>query len=334
MRDQSTAACAPGIGSQKRAPTVAIIILTWNQRELTLECLHSLAEVRFPSTHLAIILVDNGSIDGTAQAVRKQFPEVQVLELGDNLGFAEANNLGMRRALAQSPHYLLLLNNDTVVDPLFLTELVRVAEADPRIGIVGPKMYYYDQPNVIWCAGNAISWPTGGSMRLKAEESDPEPQHEEPYSVDFVTACAIAVKREVIEEIGLLDARFFIYYEEADWCLRAAASGYEALVVPAARIWHKVSAAMGASSPATDYYMSRNVFLFLAKNRRGWSLLRSLLQTACRQLLTIAAYTAKPQGGRRIPQRNARLLALRDAALGRWGKMGPDVAAVCMDERP
>jgi GT2 family glycosyltransferase len=312
---------------------VAVIVLTWNQRDLTLGCLHSLSEVEYPPASLNIILVDNGSTDGTTQAVRQQYPEVQILEPGENLGFAEANNLGMRHALAQRPDYLLLLNNDTIVDPLFLTELIRVAEADPHVGIVGPKMYYYDQPDVIWCAGNAILWSTGRTVRLQAEQRDLEARNGSPYPVDFVTACAVAVKRQVVDEIGLLDPRFFIYYEEVDWCLRAAAHGYRAMVAPASRIWHKVSAAMGATSPATDYYMNRNVFLFLAKHRHGWAGSRSLLQTACQQLLAIAAYTAQPHGGRRLPHRNARLLALRDAALGRWGKMGPDVALICRQDR-
>ena len=103
--------------------------------------------------------------------------------------------------------------------------------------------------------------------------------------------------------------------------------------LPEARIWHRVSAAMGESSPATDYYMMRNALLFLGKHLRGVARLRSLSLAVGRQLLTLAAYTAKPQGGRRIPHRDARLFALRDAALGRWGKMGSDVAAICMSER-
>ena len=315
-----------------RWPLVYIIVLTWNQKDLALDCLASLAALDYPN--FGVVLVDNGSTDGTLSLVRSRYPAVIVIENRENLGFAKANNTGMRHALTRGADYLVLLNNDTVVDPCFLTELIGVAEAEPRIGIVGPKMYYYDQPDVIWCSGNAISWPSGVSVRLRAEQPDPEQKHEEPYSVDFITACALAVKREVIEQIGLLDPRFFIYYEEADWCLRAAKSGFEVVLVPASRIWHKVSAAMGTTSPATDYYMNRNAFLFIARNRRGWARLSSLAHAAGRQLLTIAAYTAKPDGGRRIPHRNARLLALRDAALGRWGKMGPDVAGICTRERP
>lgn len=131
----------------------------------------------------------------------------------------------------------------------------------------------------------------------------------------------------------MLDPRFFIYYEESDWCLRAHQVGWRVVYVPQARLWHKVSAAMGTASPATDYYMARNVLLFIAKHHRGVRKLRYLLKVIGRTLLAIVAYTVKPHGGARIPNRNARLLALRDALLGRWGKMGADVAAVCYPKK-
>jgi len=222
----------------------------------------------------------------------------------------------------------MLLNNDTVVDPAMLRELLTVAESGPEVGIVGPKMLYFDPPDVIWCAGNRIDLRTGESIRLQAGEPD-DSRDDEPREVDFITACGILLRREVSEQIGLLDPRFFFYYEETDWCLRARSAGWRVLYAPRARLWHKVSATIGEASPATDYYMTRNVFLFLSRNLRGWPRLRALGAAAGRNLLTVAAYTLKSHGGQRLPNRNARLLALRDAALGRWGQMGPDVAEVC-----
>jgi len=316
---------------QNTHPTVAIVILTWNQRDLTLDCLASLAELDYPAGRLQIIVVDNGSVDGTAQAIREHYPSVTVLENGENLGFAEGNNVGMRYALEGDAEYIMLLNNDTAVHPSMLNELLVVIEPDPTVGIVGPKMLYFDHPQVIWCAGNQIDWRAGETIRLQAEQSD-NSLGEQLREVDFITACAICLRRQVIEQIGLLDPRFFIYYEETDWCMRAQAAGWRILYVPRARLWHKVSAAMGPTSPATDYYMNRNVLLFLAKNQRGLPRWRSLVLAAARNLLAIAAYTAKPHGGQRQPNRNARLLALRDAVLGRWGKMGPDVTALCYPE--
>jgi len=308
--------------------SIALIVLTWNQRELTLDCLDSLAALDYPAERLEIIVVDNGSTDGTAQAVRARYPGVTVLETGENLGFAGGNNVGLRHALQGDAEYVMLLNNDTVVDPAMLRLLISVAESDDGAGIVTPKIYYYDVPDQIWCAGASIDWETGATRRLKADIFD-DRQDELSREVDFASGCAICVKREVIAQIGLLDPRFFIYYEETDWCLRARSAGWRVLYAPRARLWHKVSSAMGEASPATDYYMTRNVFLFLSKNLEGWARLRALGAAAGRNLLVIAAYTLKPHGGQRIPNRNARLLALRDAALGRWGQMGSDVMAVC-----
>ena len=316
----------------KPHPTVAVVILTWNQRNLTVDCLASLAELDYPADRLQTIVVDNGSADGTAQAIRERYSTVTVLENDENLGFAEGNNVGIRHALRGPADYVMLLNNDTAVDPSMLNELLAVIEPDSTVGIVGPKMLYFDQPNVIWCAGNRLDWRSGDSIRLQAERPD-KGLDQPPKEVDFITGCAICLRRCVIEQIGLLDSRFFIYYEETDWCMRARGAGWRTLYVPRARLWHKVSAAMGSTSPATDYYMNRNVLLFLAKNQRGLSRWRSLAIAAARNLRTVAAYTAKSHGDQRQPNRNARLLALRDAALGRWGKMGPDVAAVCYPDR-
>jgi len=312
-------------------PRVAIIILTWNQRDVTLECLASIEELDYPAERSHIIVVDNGSADGTSQAIRQRYPSVTVISNGENLGFAEGNNVGIRHALRGAPDYVMLLNNDTVLDPSMLNELLAVAETDSTIGIVGPKMLHFDHPDVIWCAGNHIDWRTGETTRLHAGQQDTGAD-EEPREVDFITACAICLRREVIKQIGLLDPRFFIYYEESDWCVRARKHGWRILYVPRARLWHKVSAAMGAASPATEYYMTRNVLLFLAKHQRGLKRLRSLALAVARNLRIVAAYSAKPHGGQRLPNRNARLLALRDAVLGHWGKMGPDVAAVCYPE--
>lgn len=309
-------------------PLASIIVLTWNQRDLTLDCLASLVQMTYPADRLLLIVVDNGSADGTAQAIRERYPQAVVLENGENLGFAEGNNVGIRYAMEHGAEYVMLLNNDTVVDLAMLTELLTVAEGDPTIGIVGPKMLYFDPPDVIWCAGNKIDWDRGGLIRLQAEERDAGAE-QTPSEVDYITGCGICLRRAVIEQIGMLDPRFFIYYEESDWCLRARQAGWRVLYVPQARLWHKVSAAMGTASPATDYYMARNVSLFIAKHHHGVRKLRYLLKVTGRTLVTIAAYTVKPHGGARIPNRNARLLALRDALLGRWGKMGPDVAKVC-----
>jgi GT2 family glycosyltransferase len=319
------------------SPQVAIIILNWNQLALTLDCLESIEKIDYPNYQ--IILVDNGSTDGSVSALRVRYPRLHIIENGANMGFSEANNAGIRKALAEGADYILLLNNDTVVHPDFLTTLVAEAEADPMIGMVGSKMYFYDQPDTIWCAGNSINWSTGEVMRLQAgqvEKSDGSVSHpdfggviEQPRPVDFITACSLAVKRRLLEDVGLMDSRFFIYYDETDWCVRATRRGYQVVYVPASRIWHKVSAAMGAASPATDYYMTRNALLFFRKNLQGLARWRMLAVLLAQNLRTILAYSLLPKNRHLRRNRTARLLALRDALAGRWGQMGADVAAVC-----
>lgn len=310
-----------------RWPLVYIIILNWNQLELTLDCLDSLAQQDYPS--FQVVVVDNGSTDGSSAMLRERFPGATILEIPENIGYSPGNNVGIKHALEQGADYMFLLNNDTVVDPHMLSHLVTVAESEPGIGMTGPTMLYFDEPEVIWCAGAGVDWRNGATVRLLADQSLSLVEQAACQDVDFISSCAVCIKSCVCHAIGLMDDRYFIYYDETDWFARASAAGWRSVYVPWAKIWHKVSATMGTTSPATDYYMNRNVLLFLAENQRGLARLRSLMLAAGRNLLAVAAYTVKPHGGQRLPHRNARLLALRDAMLGRWGKMGPDVAAVC-----
>lgn len=306
-------------------PKVHIIVLTWNQRDLIFDCLASLHHLDYPN--YSVIVVDNASCDQTANAIRTNFPGATLIENSENLGFAEGNNVGIRYALEHGAEYVMLLNDDTLVDAPMLAELIAVAGADSEIGMVGPAIYYQNRPEVIWSAGNRIDWRTGALERVHADERIDSDLA--PFIVDYLTGCALCMKSTAIKKIGVLDPRYFIYYEETDWCTRARAAGYRAVVVPRSRIWHKVSATIKQDSPATTYYMTRNLFRFLARNSRGKVRLRVFTLALLRELRTVLAHTIKPRYRHLRAQRNARLLALRDVALGRWGKMGNDVALAC-----
>lgn len=306
-------------------PSVAIVVLTWNQRDLVLDCLASLRVLNYPN--YSIIVVDNASCDQTANVIRANFPDATVIENSENLGFAEGNNVGIRYALEHGAEYVMLLNDDTIVDAQMLDELIVVAEKAPKIGLVGPAIYYQNQPEVIWSAGNNIDWDTGTLKRLHADTRlDPE---QPAFEADYLTGCALCVKSAVIDRIGLIDPRYFIYYEETDWCMRARAAGYKAVLVPRARIWHQVSATMKQDSPATVYYMTRNAFLFLYLHAKGATRWTTLARVVIRELRTIAAFSLKSQHRHRRANRNARLYALRDILFSRWGKLGHDVALAC-----
>jgi GT2 family glycosyltransferase len=301
-------------------PKASIIVVTWNQRELTLDCLNSLAALNYPAERLGIIVVDNGSSDGTTQAIRERFPQVTVLENAENLGFTGGNNVGICHALESGAEYIMLLNNDTVVASDMLQHLISVAETDPGIGIVTPTIYYYDEPTRIWCAGAGIDWRRVITWRLRAEEIDdgtPRPVQE----VDFASGCAICVRRSVVERIGLLDPRFFIYFEETEWCMRISQAGYRCVLVPQSKVWHKVSSAMQQGSPRAAYYMTRNTLLFLHKSLPGMRAYSTISIAIARELVFITVMSLRPRHRHRRVERTARLYGILDFLRGRFGKM-------------
>ncbi len=240
-------------------PRVLIIILCYNGVADTLACLESLQHVEYPS--FDILVLDNASSDGTPEKVRNRFPQVTVIENGANLGFAAGNNVGLRYMLRHGYDYALLLNNDTEVAPDFLDHLVAVAESDPTIGATGPTITYYERPDLIWSAGGMIDWKRGIAV-MRTNEVDCG-QYREPARVDFVTGCALLVKRAVLERAGLLDERFFMYFEETEWCVRIGRAGFRILHVPQARVLHKIPLNARFDREYLAYYMTRNRLLFL-----------------------------------------------------------------------
>ncbi len=244
-------------------PRVAVIIVCYNGVADTLECLDSLSRLTYPDVQT--VVVDNASTDGTAEAVRERFPDVHVLETGDNLGYAGGNNTGVRYALdTLRADYTFLLNNDTTVTPGLLEPLVAYAEANRAAGIIGPLMCYYDVPETVWASGGTMSGRGDSILRDNGVPVAAVPDH--PIEADFVVGCGILVRRDVWETVGLFDERFFLYYEDSDLCFRARRAGYRCVTVPTARLYHKISRSTGADSEQTLYYMRRNALLFLQKN--------------------------------------------------------------------
>jgi GT2 family glycosyltransferase len=229
--------------SSSASPSVAVVVLTWNGRDLTLDCLRSLAAVK--TANLRVLVVDNGSTDDTVAAVRAQGdPRVTVLENGANLGFAAGNNAGIRRALDSGADFVLLLNNDTVVDPDFVDHLLAGARANPDVGIAGPKIYFFDPPDRIWFAGGEVSMWRGTARHIGIRETD-RGQHDRARDVDYVSGCALLARRAVFERVGLLDPGYRAYFEDADLCARATRAGFRVRYVPAAKVWHRISASTG-----------------------------------------------------------------------------------------
>jgi GT2 family glycosyltransferase len=305
--------------------------LNWNNAPDTIGCLESVSRLNYHNYH--VLVVDNGSTDGTVQAIRHRFPSVSMLENGANLGYAGGNNAGIRQALAQGAEYVCILNNDVTVAPDFLSRLLDALEEDDAAGVATPLVAEMANPDRVWALGVMVDARTGTGTRLHVGERLQNREVDQPAEVDVASGAAMLVKRQVFERVGLLDEAFYLYYEETDWCFQVRRAGYRILAVPTSVVWHKVSATLGQTSPVIDYYMLRNHLRLISRHWSGVSQLWLMTRTILRNLITIAAYTAKPHSGKRLPHRNARLLALRDAALGRWGTMGPDVEAVCYPDR-
>jgi GT2 family glycosyltransferase len=298
-------------------PSVAIIVLTYNGVADTLACLASLRSLEYPRARVQVVVVDNASADATVAEVRARFPEVALIENGANLGFAAGNNVGLRYALAHGFDYALLLNNDTEVAPDSLVRMVEQAERDPAIGVVGPTIYYYDAPELIWSAGGRIDWRRGTSLMDGTGVSDTG-QYSAPRSVDFVTGCALLVKREALKRAGLLDERFFMYYEETEWSVRVRRAGFTICHTPQAKIWHKIPLDARFDKEYLAYYMTRNRLLFLRAS--GASLGTWLHVLVAQDLRTYASLCLRPKWRTRAGRVGMRL-AWMDFWRGRFGRL-------------
>ncbi len=245
-------------------PRISIIVLNWNGKKDTLECLASLRHLDYSPFH--ILVVDNGSSDGSAAAIRQRFPDIEILETGQNFGFAEGNNIGIRHALkkALKPDYLLLLNNDTVVDPQLLNAFVSAMH--PPIGILGAKIYLYDQKNTFDHLGGVWNAKKAAFDLIGNREIDDGKSWEKTRSLDYACGCALFVKTAVFEQIGLLEPKFFLIWEESDFCFRARRAGYSTMMCPQAKLWHKVSASFVGGKPHSTYFWWRNRLLWIERN--------------------------------------------------------------------
>ena len=231
-------------------------------RALLRETLDSLRKMVYPN--FRIVVVDNGSTDGSQAMVRSEYPDVALVEHGRNLGVMEGYNSGLRYGLEHAAGWILLLNNDILVESDLLSKLVDAAASDSRAGILGPKIYYYDQPDRFWYAGGRINYFTGVISHRGIREKD-HGQYDRTEETDYITGCAMLVRREVVERIGMLDPVFSpMYSEDADYSIRARRAGYRLLYVADARLRHKVSAFSGggATPLKTALKVEHNLIIF------------------------------------------------------------------------
>ncbi len=250
-------------------PAIAVIVLNWNGRAMTLDCLESLDQVR--TARVLRIVVDNASTDGSVEEIRSRYGNrVSVLVNEENLGFSRGNNIGIRYALERGAQFVLLLNNDTVVAPDFLDHLVAPMAAEATVGITGPKIYYYTPRDRIWFAGGEIFLARGTARHIGIRERD-HGQFDRRREVDYVTGCALMARREVFDTIGALDASYRAYFEDADFCMRARRAGFRVEYVPEAKVWHRISASTGGQIGRRKMQMKcLSSFRFFGRYAKPW----------------------------------------------------------------
>lgn len=241
---------------------IAIILVNYNGGEYNTACIDSL--LRQQKTYeMKIIVVDNASQDDSMQIIQKLYKtddRIETLFLDDNYGFSYANNVGIRRAMEWGADYVLLLNNDTEAEENLIPELLACADRHPN-SMIAPKIYYSGHRNVIWSAGGAVS-PIIRKVRHIGLDQEDKGQFDRERQIGFATGCSLLLPRNVIERVGFLDERFFLYYEDTEYCFRLRKMGIEIWYCPQAVVYHKVGASSkGADSPLCAYYIARNWLL-------------------------------------------------------------------------
>lgn len=275
---------------------VSLILINYNSKSDTDECLKSLAALKTKGFTYSVVVVDNGSLQTyTLPRSLAKHKKFEVVRSEANLGFTGGNNLGMYYSIEKyNSDYVVLLNNDTVVDPQFLQKLLDCSEAHPDYGLICPKIYFYkgnefhqksyvrtQLGKVLWYAGGSIDWFNLAAFHRGVDEVD-YGQFDMFGDVDFATGCCVLIKREVLEKVGTFDKRFFLYFEDVDLSVRAKRAGYGIGYCPESIVWHKnAGSSGGAGSKVHNYYIARNRLLFAFKhgdNRVKMIGLRILLQ--------------------------------------------------------
>lgn len=296
-------------------PFVVCIILNTNRRDDTLECLDSLSKNNY--SNFKTLVLDNHSTDGSVEAIQNRFPEVQIIPIGENRGYAGNNNVGIQAALGQQADWVFILNEDTILDPECLALLMEEATKNAQIGIVGPMVYHHDEPNIIQSAGGLLG-PHWQSIHLGKDEKDTG-QWQKPHEVEWISGCAIMVRRQLIEQVGMIDERFFYYWEETEWCIRARKAGWRIVHVPVAQIWHKGVQRNYTPPPSLMYYSTRNRLLTLKKHKAPIS----VISRAWFEILrTLVSWSVKPKWRSMRIHRDAMLQGSIDFLRRRWGKKG------------
>lgn len=257
---------------RKYYPLVSIVTVNYGKAEITCQLIESLNKISYPN--IEVIVVDNACEGHDPKVIKQRFPAVVLIENPINYGFAAGNNYGIMSARGK---YVLLLNNDTEVDPAFLEPMVELLESRTDIGAVSPKIRFYYTPDTIQYAGyTPMNQYTIRNFAIGSNETDIG-QHDKTRETALGHGAALMVPMEVIKKVGLMSYIFFLYYEEADWCYRIKNAGYKIFFVHSSLVLHKQSITTGKLSPLKIYYLTRNRIVFMRRNIFGITFLISII---------------------------------------------------------
>ncbi len=256
---------------------VAVVTVNFNTEQDTIDFLHSLEKVNKPNIRLDTIIVDNGSKEVFELPHNIKKEHIKLIRSDRNTGFSGGYNIGMKEALANGAEYILIVNNDTLMDPDMIVYLLSVLDSDAKIGVTTPKIYFAkghefhknrykkeDLGKVFWFAGGHTDWANVQSIHRGVDEVD-HGQYDKTEEIEFATGCCMMFKREVLEKVGMLDDDFFLYYEDADLNERVRRAGYKIFYVPDAVLTHVNAASSGGAGNGNvlqDYFITRNKMLF------------------------------------------------------------------------
>jgi GT2 family glycosyltransferase len=253
---------------------ISVVILNWNGKNYIEKCLDSVAKLEMDDFEIEIIVVDNASSDGSPELVEKKYPDIKVLKNKNNLGYSGGNNVGLKDAIQNGADYVLVLNPDTLVDKNLLVELLTTFNSGKQIGIVGPKIYFakgyeyhkerYEEKDlgkVIFYAGGIVDWKNILASHRGVDEVD-NGQYEMADDTGFITGCAMMISKEVISKIGYFDEKYFLYWEDNDYCQRARKAGFWLWYQSKGLVWHLDSGSSKVGGELHDYFITRNRMLF------------------------------------------------------------------------
>lgn len=291
---------------------IYIILVNFNGIKLTEDCVDSIYQSKYDSSKykVNIVVVDNGSKRDETQYLKQKYKDLILIRSEENLGFAGGNNLGINKAMAKGADYVLLINNDTVLDEYMLQRLFENAQLNV---VLTSKILYYNKPNTIWGEGGKIDWKKGNSYNGKINQKDDHAVKK--YYCEFTSGCCMFIPCNVIKKVGLLNSDYFMYCEDTEYCIRLKKAGIKIMVIPTAILYHKVSMSSGGEdSPFSIYYMTRNRLSLIKEYSNMFSSDAWLFSLVSRYVRMFQFLLTDKQKGQAIK------LALHDYRIGRTGK--------------